>query len=289
MLLFSLPAVLALSASFFFGLALVLTQFGLRHVRPSEGSLVSIPFLALILWALAVFFLDFSQWNNRAAGTFLVIGLVYPAFVTLLTYEANRIMGPGAAGALGNLAPLFAVVGAAVAFADLPRPLQAIGILTIAAGAIVLTLRRIDSRTWPYWAVFLPIGASAIRGAAQPIIKSGLAIWPSPFAALLLGFTASTFVVAVVSAARHRGFPHSLPRKGLLWFCCVGASNGVAVLCLYAALTHGSIILVAPLAATYPLVTLGLSGLLLSSERITPRLMAGTAMTVGGVALLLGS
>jgi len=60
MLLFSLPAVLALSASFFFGLALVLTQFGLRHVRPSEGSLVSIPFLALILWALAVFFLDFT-------------------------------------------------------------------------------------------------------------------------------------------------------------------------------------------------------------------------------------
>ncbi len=178
MLLFSLPAVLALSASFFFGLALVLTQFGLRHVRPSEGSLVSIPFLALILWALAVFFLDFSQWNNRAAGTFLVIGLVYPAFVTLLTYEANRIMGPGAAGALGNLAPLFAVVGAAVAFADLPRPLQAIGILTIAAGAIVLTLRRIDSRTWPYWAVFLPIGASAIRGAAQPII-SGAPSWIS--------------------------------------------------------------------------------------------------------------
>jgi drug/metabolite transporter (DMT)-like permease len=95
--------------------------------------------------------------------------------------------------------------------------------------------------------------------------------------------------VAAVSAARNRGFPNRLPWKGFLWFCCVGASNGVAVLCLYAALTHGSVILVAPLAATYPLITLGLSGLLLSSERITPRLMAGTAMTVGGVALLLVS
>lgn len=198
-------------------------------------------------------------------------------------------MGPGAAGALGNLAPWFAVVGAAVAFADLPRPLQVIGILSIAAGAVVLTLRRIDSPTWPYWAVALPIGASAIRGTAQPIIKSGLSIWPSPFAALLLGFTASTFVVAAVSAARNRGFPHRLPWKGFLWFCCVSASNGVAVLCLYAALTHGSVILVAPLAATYPLITLGLSRLLLSSERITPRLIAGTAMTVGGVAFLLVS
>ena len=37
------PQVLALCASFLFGLALVLTQFGLRHVPPSRGASVSIP------------------------------------------------------------------------------------------------------------------------------------------------------------------------------------------------------------------------------------------------------
>jgi hypothetical protein len=42
------PAALALGASFFFGLALVLTQFGLRYARPSEGILISIPLVTVM-------------------------------------------------------------------------------------------------------------------------------------------------------------------------------------------------------------------------------------------------
>ena len=51
-----------------------------------------------------------------SALIFLAVGLVYPALVTILTYEANFLMGPGVAGALGNLAPLFAVGGAVLIF-----------------------------------------------------------------------------------------------------------------------------------------------------------------------------
>jgi len=45
--------------------------------------------------------------------------------------------------------------------------------------------------------------------------------------------------------------------------------------------------LVAPLYATYPLFTVGLSVLFLGNVRITWRLVAGTALTVGGVVLVL--
>ena len=45
--------------------------------------------------------------------------------------------------------------------------------------------------------------------------------------------------------------------------------------------------MVAPLIATYPLVTVGLSALVLTNVRITARLVAGTALTVGGVILIL--
>ena len=55
-----------------------------------------------------------------------------------------------------------------------------------------------------------------------------------------------------------------------------------------AALAGGSVVLVAPLAATYPLVTLALSALLLRSERINAFLVAGIAITVLGIALLFG-
>jgi drug/metabolite transporter (DMT)-like permease len=284
------PVFLALCASFFFGLALVLTQFGLRTMRPGEGVLISIPMLTAAAWLIAIFQLDLAGWNSEAAAIFLAVGLAYPALVTMLTYEANRTMGPGVAGALGNLAPLFAVSGAALLFGDWPRPLQIVGIIAIVGGVALLSVRGFEAtgRHWSWWAAALPLGASIIRGIAQPVTKVGLASWPSPFAALLFGFTASTVVVAGAALARNRGLPRGFSRPGILWFCCVGLCNGLAVLTLYAALARGSVVLVAPLAATYPLVTLALTALLLRSERITAGLVAGIAVTVVGVALLFG-
>jgi drug/metabolite transporter (DMT)-like permease len=278
---------LAICASFFFGLALVLTQFGLRHASPGNGILVSIPLVTAIAW-LAASVVGLEGWNNRAAVLFLAIGLVYPAAVTILTYRANYLMGPAVAGALGNLAPLFAVLGSMLLFGDLPAPLQVLGILTIVAGIVLLSLRRTGStRSWPLWALALPLAASVIRGAAQPLSKIGLAIWPSSFAAVLFGFTASTIVLVLVRLAQRRTEPMTLTSAGAFWFACVGVSNGLAVLTLYAALTRGSVVLVAPLAATYPLVTLAL-GALLRIERITLPLLAGIVVTVAGVAMLLG-
>jgi drug/metabolite transporter (DMT)-like permease len=282
------PAFLALCASFFFGLALVLTQFGLRHASPTNGILVSIPLVTAIAWVAALF-LGLEGWDIRAVGIFLAIGLVYPAAVTMLTYQANYLMGPAVAGALGNLAPLFAVLGGMLLFGEVPAPLQLAGVLTIVAGIVLLSLRGSGlTRTWPLWALALPLVASVIRGAAQPISKIGLAVWPSSFAAVLFGFTASTAVLAIMGAAQNRRDQRPLTPMGVFWFACVGVSNGLALLALYAALTSGSIVLVAPLAATYPLVTLALGALLLRTERITAQLFAGILVTVIGVAMLLG-
>lgn len=61
----------------------------------------------------------------------------------------------------------------------------------------------------------------------------------------------------------------------------------MSALTLFAAVRHGPITLVAPLVAIYPLVTVLLSGILLHHVRITARIVAGTALAVAGVALVL--
>ena len=66
-----------------------------------------------------------------------------------------------------------------------------------------------------------------------------------------------------------------------------GICNGLSALSLFAALRNGPITLVAPVAAIYPLVTVLLSAMVLHHVRITPRIVAGTALTVAGVALVL--
>lgn len=288
-MLFGNSVLLALGASFFFGLALVLTQFGLRHMRPGEGVLISIPLLATLAWLLAPAVIDFRDTSVDGLIVFLAVGLAYPSLVTMLTYESNRVMGPGVAGALGNVAPLFAVTGAAVLLGEWPTSVQTIGILAIIGGVAALSLRggKVTGRSWPCWAVAMPLAAALIRGVAQPLTKIGLAHWPSAFAAALFGFTASAVVVVLIALVRHGGRPTGFSRPGILWFCCVGLSNGMAVLCLYAALAGGSVALVAPLTATYPLVTLALSAIALRSERISMLLVAGVTLTVAGVAMLL--
>jgi drug/metabolite transporter (DMT)-like permease len=67
----------------------------------------------------------------------------------------------------------------------------------------------------------------------------------------------------------------------------VGICNGLAVLSMYAALGRGPVALVSPLVASYPLVTVLLSGALLKGERASLQLAAAVAVTVGGVVLLV--
>ena len=282
------PAALALCAAACFGLALVLTQFGLRHLSPRQGAAVSISTTALLFWLLAPLALDLGAWDGRAVAIFLALGLLFPAAVTLLTFEANRRMGPSGSGALGNLAPLFAVALAAPALGEAPDWLQTAAIATILIGVAALSVdRRWLDTSWPYWAAGLPIAAAAIRGFVQPVMKLGLALWPSPFAAALAGYTVSAIVVAG-AVARGPGAPSgALRRPGAAWFAVVGICNGTAVVAMYAALARGSVVVVAPLVATYPLVTLLLAAVLWRNTPTTLPQVVGVALTVLGAAALI--
>ncbi|HEX7968045.1 MAG TPA: DMT family transporter, partial [Stellaceae bacterium] len=189
---------------------------------------------------------------------------------------------------LGNLAPLFAIGLAALLFGEVPRPWQGAGIAAILVGIAALsTGRRWLDAPWPWWAMAFPLGAAFIRGVIQPVTKLGLAIWPSAFAAALIGYTVSSVVIgaaALGATAPRPGFR----RRGVSWFACVGLCNGGAVLALYGALARGPVTLVSPLVATYPLVTLALGALLLRPATVDARIVGGIALTVAGVAMLIG-
>jgi drug/metabolite transporter (DMT)-like permease len=280
------PVLLALLASCQFGAALVVTQFALRHAPPAAGARISILASAALLVAAAFVAMlvaptgiGIADW--RGAAVFAAVGLVFPVAVTRLTFEANRRLGPNLAGALGNLAPLFAVIGALLLLAQVPSPAQAAGLAAIAAGIAAISLARGTNGLWPLAALSLPLAAAAIRGLVQPVTQWGLAFWPSPLSAAAIGYSVSALVVlATVRPTRVSG-------PALAWFAAVGLCNGGAVLTLYAALAAGPVALVAPLVATYPLVTLALVRLLPGRAPLPPIALAGIAATVAGVMLLL--
>ena len=118
-------------------------------------------------------------------------------------------------------------------------------------------------------------------------MKLGLQVWPSPLWACLIGYVSSSFVVLMVQRVRKGSVIAAVPWRGRRWFAITGICNGLSVLSLFAAVRHGPITLVAPLAAVYPLFTVLLTAIMLRNVRITAQIVAGTVMTVAGVALVL--
>jgi drug/metabolite transporter (DMT)-like permease len=97
----------------------------------------------------------------------------------------------------------------------------------------------------------------------------------------------SGIAVASVARARDGGWPAKYHGGALIWFACVGTCNVLGVLALYAALARGPVILVSPLVATYPLVTLAFAAIFFRPARINAPLLAGVGLTVAGVILLV--
>jgi drug/metabolite transporter (DMT)-like permease len=280
--------VLAFASAAFLGAGAVLTQLGLRTVAPLSGAAISIPSFTLVFLAVSPILLRDEPIVWQAVPIFAVIGLTFPALVTLLTFTSSRALGPVITSALGNLAPLFSVALAVLVLHEPLRLMQFVGLLVAVLGVLIITARGADAaRDWRTWTLLLPLGAALLRGVIPPVIKLGLEIWPSPIGAGLTGYIFSSLTVLIVERIRNGSFIVRGPGAGRLWFAVTGIANGVGTLLLYVALGAGPVTLVAPLVATYPLVTVLLSAILLAHVRVTPRLVAGTAITVIGVVLIL--
>lgn len=279
---------LALLSATFFGLGLGLTHMGLRRLSPLAGAAVSVPTSTAIFVALSPFTIDFAQWNAASALVFALVGVLYPAAVTLLTFEANRRIGPNLTGALGNLTPLFAVLIASIVLEEIPKPLQLAGIALIAAGLAALFYDPTASRArlWTL-AVALPLAAALVRGLTQPVIKLGLEGWPNPFAASLIGYLVSTVVVLTARRLSPERERQTVRGGGRWWFAAVGVCNGGAVLTMYAALARGTVAQVAPLVACYPLVTLIVGRFVLRTESFSFPMAIGIGVTIVGIGLLI--
>lgn len=280
-------AALALAAAACFAWGQVLIQFGLRTVPSWRSPIYSIGGSAVLAWIFAVVFVDFSQLQLEAALIFAGVGLIFPVLVSMLSVRSNEKLGPAVASAIGNVAPVFAVLGAILFLGERPGPGQLAGLALVVAGVALLALRGgTGGRQWPLWVLALPLSAALIRGAVQPAIKAALALWHEPLAAAAIGYTTSTLVILMIAGRRAwRVGPAN--RSGVMWFTLVGVFNGAATFLLYAALGLGSITLVAPLVALFPLIAVVLSLLVLRGERLPVVGLLGIALSVVGVIVLL--
>jgi drug/metabolite transporter (DMT)-like permease len=276
----------ALAAAAGFGAGMVTTRLGLRRLSAAAGARISIPTAALMLWLLAPWRVTVPvpvPWE--AVAIFAAVGLAFPAWVTLLTFEANRRLGATNTAMLSATAPVFAVLGGVLLLGEPLTGAVAGGTAAVVAGAALFGESgpgRSGGRA--RWALLLPLLASLIRAGAQVGTKAGLALLPQPFLAALIAYTVSA--ASALLWGRHAGplAPGRMGAAPAAWFAVTGLCNGAAVVSLYTALGEGAVSRVAPVAAAAPLVTFALSAAVFPDERFTLRRLAAVTLVAGGVA-----
>ena len=260
---------LAPASAALFGLGLVVTQFGLRDMTPAVGAMFSMPTAALVFFIAASFLADFDGARADAILLFAIVGIFFPAAITLLTFEANRLMGPYMSGALGNLAPVFTVAAGVLVLGEVLGGVEWLAVAAIIAGVTATSVQRSwQNQTWRSWALALPLAAALCRGLTPPALKIGLVWWSNPFVAVLICYAVSASVGVGVGLWRTRGGERRVTRRGVGYFALVGLYNGFVVLCWVQSLALGSVSLISPIVACYPVFTLAFGAVLLRQTTI---------------------
>ncbi|MEZ5853797.1 MAG: EamA family transporter [Hyphomicrobiaceae bacterium] len=275
----------ALASAFLFALSNHFTNLGLEDSDARTGTIISIASSALIYWIAAPFFLVSWYWTTQACLLFALVGVIRPALSSMLAAQSIKIMGPTLSSALTAVTPLFGAFFAIVLLGEHMNLPLAAGTALVVAGAIVAAWSPTGiKRSWPLWALALPLGASLIRATGHTVTKIGLVEVSSASFAVLVANSVS--MVSCLAAFQTQRRPLAGTRRSALWFIASGVSVALSLQFLNNALQVGDMVSVIPIVSATPLFTLLMGMLWFGREIITTRTVITIALIIPGVILV---
>ena len=274
-----------LASAFLFALSNHFSNMGLERSDARSGTLVSIATSAVAYWLFAPFFLKGWYWLTTAALMFAIVGIIRPALSTTLAISSIKMMGPTLTSSLTAVTPIFGAIFAIIILGERMSLPIAVGTGAVVVGAVVAALNPKGlKRTWPLWAIGLPLGASLIRAIGHIVTKYGLLEVDSPSFAVLVGNTVS--LGTTLLAFKGRGRRLSGARSANLWFFAAGIANALSLQFLNNALAVGDVVAVVPLVSATPVFALLMGVFFFGRETVTWRTVATIAFIVPGVILV---
>ena len=282
--------VTALLASISFALFAVYGWLGLRHSTPLTATVISLAARTITLGIALVLFGGVPDFAKRALVVFIILGLMQTV-ISLLTFMGLQKIGTSRSQPLRNSYPLWSTVIAIALMGERASAAVLLGTLLVVAGVVIISWKpEVAPPSYRWWHVVYSMIAGLLAGVAFPLRRYGLTITNEP--------VFFSFVVAIVSLLG--AVPYTLWTGGerkLIWhrravidFFLSGFFEALGALLTLIALTTGRVVIVSPIVATTPLVSLMISLIFLRvKERITTVTVLGTmAVVVGTIAITLG-
>ena len=132
----------------------------------------------------------------------------------------------------------------------------------------------------------LSLAAAIAYGGSQVIGRKVVTDVASPLVASAFALLFGNIAVLLVSHRDLRAINTS--RRALAFMSLAGLASGAGATSMLFALSRAPVVLVTPVAAVTPLIVLFLSSVFLKQmEFITPRVITGTLIVIGGVVLVI--
>jgi uncharacterized membrane protein len=278
----------ALQAAFCFAISHILIRRGLTTSNAITASFVSLAMTAAILWLLLPFFVPLASLWTPAVWYFLAAGVFAPGLGRTLNYVGIERIGVARSVPISNSSPMFASILAVFLLQEIWTPQNFIGTSLVICGIAVLSASHGGQAQWRPLDLIYPIAAALAFGISTNLRKLGLMTSNLPLMAAAV--TASTGFIFSLCLLYARGGVRILvlSRANWGWFFTAGIANTAAALLGFYALSFGSVVVVEPLVAINPVLSLILSALFLKKlETITPRVVLGALCTVIGTALVI--
>lgn len=284
------PQLLASITAIFYAGALVSSRLGLKYSTPDTVTLVSILVQNVTLWSAVFLTGGIPKVSGIAVGIFCIVG-TFQMGVRVFAYTGVLKIGASRSGSLQSISPL---ISATIAIAVLREPVTSLimaGTFLVVGGIILVSWkaeREVPSFRW--WYLLLPIGAACLTGMNHPLRRYAFSLSNEP-----LFFSAFMGLVSLVGFAIYRSLSPNKQeldwnRKALWPFLSTGIFETLSIVFIMKSLSLGRVVLVAPIAATYPVWALiGAKIFLRDVEKITTKTIIGILSVVAGtIAIHLG-
>ena len=284
------PQLLASITAIFYAGALVSSRLGLKHSTPDTVTLVSIVVQNATLWSAVFLAGGIPKVSWIAVAIFCIVG-TFQMGVRVLAYTGVLKIGASRSGSLQSISPLVSATIAIVVLGEPATSLIITGTFLVVLGIVLVSWkaeREVASFRW--WYLLLPIGAACLTGMNHPLRRYAFSLSNEP-----LFFSAFMGLVSLVGFIVYRSVtPNKQPLdwnpKALWPFLSTGIFETFSIVFIMTSLSLGRVVLVAPIAATYPVWALiGAKIFLRDVEKITIKTIIGILSVVAGtIAIHLG-
>lgn len=282
--------VLALITSVFYASALVSARAGLAYSNPTTVTLVSILMQNVLLWTAVLVIGGAHAVPLEAVLLFTLVG-IFQLGVRLLAYTGVEKIGASRSSALQSVSPLFSAAIAVAILGEETSALIVLGTVLIVSGIVMVSWRPerqiLDFRRWH---LLLPLGAAVLTGMNHPIRRYVLTMANEPlfFSALMGTVSLAGFLIY---------WPFSPTSQSLVWnrrgirpFIATGVCETMSILCIITAISLGRVVIVAPIAASYPVWSMIFAAIFLRHvESVDWKVVLGVlSVVIGNFAIHLG-